>query len=253
MKHSVRIQETDRTVEIKDGEDNLKYLATLEKGVDEELQTVFIVKIIKYKGLDEEPETMFDESYYTLDEANRNFDIMVRNYVFLVKAETKPVDDIKLYSERIQYHHIDTDCCLNCEFSTNKPEKLRPHRPHECKPIELRCMNPDNFIIFENIVKMGHGCDCHDYDNCPFDFKEDGGWIIPRPQPGVPHDRCHCMTDFDNCQYEVCPKRKMIPRPKPPEPRNMLLVHPRVDFNGICKNYKRRIKPRPEPRPRPVV
>lgn len=246
MKHSVRIQETDRTVEIKDGEDNLKYLATLEKGVDEELQTVFIVKIIKYNGLDEESETMFDESYDTIEAANFNFKRMVENYVFLIKAESKPIDDIKLYADRIEYHHIDTDCCLNCEFSAERPDRLRPFKPGHIpfKPTSLFCENPDNFVIFRNTINYDTGMDFRGNNTCSFDCHGDCRAAHPDCLIGNEYDACdHIGHSF------VQNRRKRAFGPAD----SMFLAHPKVDFNGICKNYKRRIKPRPEPRPRPVV
>jgi len=97
---------------------------------------------------------------------------------------------------------------------------------------------------------MGKNCFCKNYPECPFGKSDDTTEWIYKDMIN-PKDRCHCNGDFNKCVYDNCQNHgHMIPRPKQNPPKNMLLVHPRVDFNGICKNYKKKIKHCQEPHPK---
>jgi hypothetical protein len=60
------------------------------------------------------------ETYATLLFAEIGFAKCVKNYTFLVKAESKPIDNIKIYADKIKYRKIDPDCCMNCLFCRKK-------------------------------------------------------------------------------------------------------------------------------------
>lgn len=98
MKRDVRIEETEKTVEIRDSKDNLKYTVQLlryetqVKDGEEDIKTVFAYVVYVYNENNE----MISESeeFLIKREAEREFDKNVSNYSLLVKAQSTPVDSI---------------------------------------------------------------------------------------------------------------------------------------------------------------
>lgn len=45
------------------------------------------------------------------------FNDMVRQYSYLVQAETRDVQDIRIYAKRTGYHRICPDCCATCRWA----------------------------------------------------------------------------------------------------------------------------------------
>lgn len=172
------------------------------------------------------------KKYDTLREAEIEFDKCVKNYSLVVKTESKPVDDIWVYAQKIQYRKIDPDCCMNCEFSEKKRELKG-----RCGRETIVCGNPDNFKFYNDVVDEDPCRKCT-YDNrgCEHNWwihgelvkdsnRTTGGWELGAPP-------CDC-SDFLSPNRK-CPRGIEIPV------TFRMDVKPTVDLNGICKNYKRR-------------
>ena len=185
------------------------------------------------------------ERFYVLKDAEREFDRNVRNYSFLVKAESKPIDDIEAYADRIDYRKVDPDCCMNCEFCSRKREIAGPRRGIPAFD-GLVCINPENFKFFENMVfpqeygrymnkyfQNGFHPSMHDPNHNWWIHgelvannrgKPSSGWELGAPP-------CDCSDYVSNPHDSGVPSNPHF---------HSLEVHPRVDFNGHCKHYRRR-------------
>lgn len=248
MKRSVRIEESQKTVDIKDPKGELKFtveLFTAEEPTDSEPKTIYLVQVYNAEGEGIGNPGKFD----SLRDAEKQFNRDVRNYSFIVKAESKPVDDIWVYADKIEYRKIDPDCCFNCEFCNREYDRCRTAHHHPYARYSLVCENPENFKFFEDLMypeEYGkytneyfyhgfhpsmhdpnhnwwiHGENCHDSEKrrgCGCD-----GWELGAPP----------MENLGPHQYE-CPRHGFA------GPHFYSLdVRPKVDFNGICKHYQRR-------------
>ena len=156
------------------------------------------------------------EEYLIRKDAYAEFERNVRNYSILVKAESKPLNDIQVYAEKIEYRKIDPDCCMNCKFC--KIDRIMRFGRDKC----LVCTNPENFIMFKNL-------DCGDC--CPHGIRDE--WIGFDPS-WIPSEIGNVGYSFGDGRRHTRPRRD----------HNgdyvSLDVRPKVDFNGICKNYARR-------------
>jgi len=122
---------------------------------------------------------------------------------------------------------------MNCEFC--KMNRIYGGKDH------LVCTNPKNFTFFQNLV-VDDGCHhCGRCNNPP-----DSSWIGFDPS-WIPTEIGHVGYSFgDRCHWaNGCHRGR--------QGYTFMDIKPRVDFNGVCKNYKRRKVSRSEPRPRRPV
>lgn len=157
MNCDVKIKETAKTVEIRDNKDNLKWKVVLQPFDDGQRGVIYIVKVLNSYN-----EEVMGETYATLRFAEIGFAKCVKNYTFLVKAESKPIDNIKIYADKIKYRKIDPDCCMNCLFCRKKyqNETEIPYGKYE-----LVCVNAANFNIFDVFPP---DCECDEHDSHGF-------------------------------------------------------------------------------------
>ena len=203
-------------------------LFTANEPTDSAPATLYCVQVYNAEG-----EGIGDtEKFDTLFEAEKCLERNVKNYSLIVKAESVPVDDIWVYADKIQYRKIDPDCCFNCEFSETKDER------RNCHGKRLICRNPENFKFFNDAIdgdpcrkctRDNHGCN-HNWwihgELCDRGLDRRGsGWELGAPP-------CDC-SDFVSPPHG-CPGPRMEPF------MFRLDARPKVDPNGICKNYKRR-------------
>jgi hypothetical protein len=115
---------------------------------------------------------------------------------------------------------------MNCEFC-----KIQRNHRHMTSFV---CVNPKNFVIYQNNVAEGRrntigGCPiCNGWSGNP----PDGSWVDFDPS-WIPSEIGNVGYSFGDCH----------PHGHPPPKRGSIAymdVQPKVDFNGICDNYKRR-------------
>lgn len=256
MKRDVILSETDKVVEIKDNTNVLKFKVVLSKSEELDVSDNSSVDDVFYEDGESEPnyievfqvvvlndknEELYTSVLYKVKrDADLDFERQLRNYTYIVKSQTKPIDAIEFYSKEIEYRYIDPDCCANCEFCRYESDGCR----HSGNRRHLVCVNPCNFTFFQNMV---HPVPYRDVLHRDFDY----GFH--------PSMRNPVIDGFLPCPHEppppACGQPHPLPPPDvPPGPSfHSLEVRPRVDFNGICKNYKRKIKRPNPPRPRPVA
>lgn len=99
------------------------------------VQTIYVVKVINASNY-RYPVLLVEKQFDNKSEAIMEFKKQVENYSTLVKSQSRSLDDINLYKEKINYHKIDPDCCLNCRFC---------HNDHT--GMHLECHNRNNFVF----------------------------------------------------------------------------------------------------------
>lgn len=249
MKRSVRIEECQKTVDIKTPNGKLKY--SVELGEDYEPTgdggrlTVYYVLVRN----DEGQPVGNPSRFYSLVDAEKDFGRNVKNYSLLVKAEQRPVDDITVYADKIGYKRIDPDCCLNCEFCNKEYDRCYTAHHGKYGWYSLVCENPNNFTFFQDLM---YPSEYGRYMNKNFNRG-----FHPSMHDPVYDSHCagHCAPCHGCGGHELAPPhdnpfQPPLPPIHPRYARNphffSLEVRPKVDFNGWCKNYKRRVPKSPE-------
>lgn len=146
---SVSVRETVKVSEIRDAFKNLRYKVALMSynvygfdGVRLAYQ-IDVVNcfsapeelIIVSKPLDGEP-LIFDYSY-----ALKLYNEYVDNYTTLVKAETRDMQDMSIYADKVNYRITCPACCITCKWA----QKRKTPGDHIVKVTgRLECHNPKN-------------------------------------------------------------------------------------------------------------
>ena len=99
------------------------------------VQNVYVVKVINASNY-RYPVLLVEKQFYNKSQAIMEFKKQVENYSTLVKSQSRCLDDINLYKEKINYRKIDPDCCLNCRFCYNDHTGMH-----------LECHNRNNFVF----------------------------------------------------------------------------------------------------------
>ena len=99
------------------------------------------------------PEEGSSETITDYDEAVGIYNDLVKKYAALVKAETRDMQDIDIFKEKIGYEITCPKCCATCKYCNvyvDKDRKIEdrslPWRPKK-RPFErtiLECTNPKN-------------------------------------------------------------------------------------------------------------
>lgn len=119
------VQETVKVSEIKDRFGNTRFKVALtdfdDNGLpqDDDLRSFdrnFQVTVVSY-CYSEEALTVVCEEFDVYEKAADFFRRMTERYSYLVEAETKDVQDIRIYAKRTGYHRICPDCCATCRWS----------------------------------------------------------------------------------------------------------------------------------------
>ena len=133
----------DVTTKVIDLQDNLGqlhykvafYTTSRMRERDLVVQNVYVVKVINASNY-RYPVLLVEKQFYNKSQAIMEFKKQVENYSTLVKSQSRCLDDINLYKEKINYRKIDPDCCLNCRFC---------HNDHT--GMHLECHNRNNFVF----------------------------------------------------------------------------------------------------------
>lgn len=243
MKHDVRIYQTERTVEIRNSKDVLKYKVVLRKSqrddyeLDESVD-IYNVVVVSYVEDPDGEEFPPSRDFTSLKEADIEFDRTVKNYTIIVKAQSKPVDDISVYAEKIEYVLIDPDCCFNCKYCNHWYDRCGTahHRPYNRS--HLVCENPENFTVFQNMVGPRPYSD--------FMHRDFHHGFHPSMHDRF-HDTCGGMhrTELEDLKTPTCGKQHEPDCQQHGVWDNphfySLEVRPRVHPNGLCKRYERAV------------
>lgn len=133
----------DETTKVIDLQDNLGqlhykvafYTTSRMRERDLVIQNIYVVKVINASN-SRFPVLLVEKQFHNKSQAIMEFKKQVDNYSALVKSQSRCLDDINLYKEKINYRKIDPDCCLNCKFC---------HNDHT--GIHLECHNRNNFVF----------------------------------------------------------------------------------------------------------
>ena len=134
------VQETSKTSEIRDNFGKVRFKVYLIDMLDyydekEDCDDRFVVSVYSLcYSLD--PYKILEETFNEPSDAYCFYNKCIENYKHIVQVETKDFQDIAIYAEKINYHKIDPDCCLNCRFC---------HNDHT--GIHLECHNRNNFVF----------------------------------------------------------------------------------------------------------
>lgn len=215
----VHVEESAKTVEIRDFKDNLRYKVVLSQEEcdfpDVEPYALFwAVTVVAYvygseNGLDilriNRKDNRPVSDYKWIQE---QFDKCVRNYSDLVKAEVRDLQDISVYKDRIGYRLVKPECCATCRFAKRACFK-DDFRLGQSGRIE--CHNPKN--------GERYSYDMAEFDNPRRRRPHDGMWQrLPWQRPG------------EN-------------RPPPGPPPCPGTIFPIVEWNGLCDGYEERQRP----------
>lgn len=257
MKSAVRTEITEKSLEIRTPQDEPRYTVEFLRyeTINEDTSVMFVYQVFVYNA-DREP--LYSSPEFLLHkDAEEDFERQVRNYKTLVMAETRPVDDMSVYADKIDYHKIDPDCCLNCVFCRrdNHHCQRRPDRCYHSPFGDLVCTNPENFVFFENLMNQDKCRGCDAWPSCGYLHRPDCGrnhnqWrhgeLCDRGKPGSPGWELGTPdVDVLSKYPTTCPPQPFVP------PLHFMDVRPRVQFNGVCKNHKRKVSSSQDCPPRP--
>jgi len=165
---AIHVRESTKITELCDALNNLRYKIILEPiqvlDGDDNLVTAYTIKVISYfygdEGIQvvpasgEPPIVIFD-----YDEAFKRYTKYVIDYKALLKAQTRDIQDIDIYREKIDYQDTCPRCCATCRWCKRFKSKDDVIFGREGK---FECWNPNNEKEFD------------------FDYKDPN---FPRPNP----------------------------------------------------------------------
>ena len=172
-------QETTKVAELKDQFGNTRFKISLTDydnscyPQNDDLRTFdryFQVTVLSYcfgEKLDD-PIVLLEEDFTDINEAYTRFYGLVKQYRHLINVETKGWQDINMFADKINYHKIDPDCCLNCIWSREITPENCPATEYKKHKGRLVCMNPkiskclDDFEPYDphHHDKAFGKCDC---------------------------------------------------------------------------------------------
>lgn len=168
--------------------------------------TLFQVTVVSYCCKNEDQAiVLFEDQYEDYNKALEKFNELVSQYRILVNAETRGVQDISIYAEKINFRTIDPDCCKNCIWAKPVPYRQQLFNDWKRHRQRMVCMNP-------NVVKL-------EEDFYPRDPKS--RMIDPR-QP-------HPDNRYRNEEHFYHQERQHFD----------LDLSPYTREDGICDNYQR--------------
>ena len=122
----VRTRETNRTVNLSDNLGLLSYKVSFEETTREDMEgTVeeWTVKVVT-PGKEDDPIVVYKETYQDYKAAMDDFNSTIGKYTALVKAQSRPIDDMTIYSEKVGYRKMDLPkccwTCANCRFEMKR-------------------------------------------------------------------------------------------------------------------------------------
>lgn len=219
---AIHVRESTKITELCDALDNLRYKVILEPvqvlDADDNLVTAYTVRVVSYfygdEGIQVVPATGEPPIViYDYDEAFNLYNKYVIDYKALLKAQTRDIQDIDIYREKIDYEDTCPRCCATCKWCKrfNSPDDVIFGREGK-----FECWNPANEREFD------------------FDYKDEN---FPRPDPR-----------FDKPSHFY--GEKAPPHAIELEEATATKLHPVVQPLGVCKRYEV-IEATPVPTPFP--
>lgn len=224
--NTVDVQENTKITEIRDVFRNLRYTISLVKYDVSSLEYTHkyeITVVNNFSALDPFiiltiPEKDSLNVITDYREALKIYHDCIKQYVTLVKAETKDFQDINVFEAQTGYKLTTPKCCATCKWCVVIPPKRDYiNRKSQIKDIvfgvtgKMKCLNPNNqqaFRTFENI---------NDDYHCEI---EHGPVVNQRPM----------FPSYDMTVENNGPFSK-------PSETIKLAIHPTVDEFGLCPKY----------------
>ena len=188
----VHVLETAKLTEIRDAMGTLRYRVVMSTyDIDNHLENVFPAKAYMIQVVndfyDKEAPlvivTVPDEGEPPLLDysiALETYESYVKNYTSLVKAETKEMQDMDIYAEKVGYHHTCPPCCATCKWCHEHkcPRSNFPLPPPMPEPFKkkLECQCP------KNVNEFNFDVDRQD-EPCHHDIYPHYHHPQPRPMP----------------------------------------------------------------------
>lgn len=164
---SVHVQENIKVTEIRDAVNHLRYKVTLESFhiSDDAYGTLYKIQVINYFSAPEPIVIYTRPNTSDVDPSKREppitdynkaleiYNLCVKNYTNIVKAETRDFQDIDVYKDKIDYHMTTAKCCGTCKWCRETPPYLDDYIYGETKKLE--CCNPLNITEFDfNLIEI---------------------------------------------------------------------------------------------------
>lgn len=143
------VKEVVKVAEISDKYENLRYkviLNDVKHIVDNTLKTCYQVQVVNYFSTYEpliivtKPE-LGESLIFDYDYALKIYCDYIKSYTALVRAETRDLQDISNYAEKLEYHLTCPQCCITCKWA-KKPCSEYKHVIGALNKLE--CHNPKN-------------------------------------------------------------------------------------------------------------
>lgn len=150
------VQETTKIAEIRDNFGKLRFKVYLIDMFDYHTDTFYDVKYcitVESFCYGLQPQIILKEFKQHFNEAYAFYLKCIDEYKYLVIAETRHFQDIKIYADKIDYHMIEPDCCKNCKWSKHVHTRLCPRDEKFFMPQndKLVCINHKIFEISHSI------------------------------------------------------------------------------------------------------
>lgn len=159
--HDPFVKETAKVAEITDQFGHTRYRVSLTdfdrpSHIDlNKYSTMYQVEVWCY-FIDQDPIRLVSENFDIYDLAVAFYKKNVESYTALVKAETRKMQSVWMFADKIGYHRICPDCCVVCKHA-----KKICGMPHD---FQLECTH--GMLLKEiNRQEFDDGC-IHDKDRC---------------------------------------------------------------------------------------
>lgn len=207
--NSIHVLENVKVSEIRDALNNLRYKVALmnyETYIGLDLKIAYKIQVVNCFYGEEHLIilTVPEEGEAELTDYGKAVAIYqhyVKVYTSLVKAETRDLQDMDIYSIKVNYHHTCPKCCATCRWCKKRPMKKDFVFGVTGK---LECHNPKNFAEFDYDLDRRSGHDVPGIWNHPKHYDDHVRTRIDM-HPNV--------TAFGVCDNYETQKKKFIPGP----------------------------------------
>ena len=235
----VHVSETVKVAEIKDAMGNLRYKVALfnyETYIGLDYVVAYKIQVFNcfYAQGPLVIVTIPGEGEALLldyEKALKIYHEYVEIYTRLVKAETRPMQDMDIYAEKVGYHHTCPKCCATCRWV-----RKRQTRNDYIYGIsnKLECHNP------KNCAELDFDLDCRAGRYEPGRWNEPKHW---RPKKHHPLDLHPNVTAFGVCNNYETKKQQYVPMPGDSISR---IIDRRIDYavnNAVSSTISTDIRP----------
>lgn len=202
----VTSNETQKSTEIRDSLGNLRFVVSLASYVPStgnafdirQHAKMFLIDVLSYCYC-EQPINLFHKGFYDFEQANKCYVDKLHQYELIAKVETKDVQDIQMFADKIGYTQLDK-CCATCKWAKKIDREDNLFDKHKA----------DHFID-------GHHMDSHDIT----DHKCHPNW--PNHEIRTTNEKYMCLNREIFSMSEV---------------GDAFSVQPEVMGNCVCDKYE---------------